>query len=130
MNKVILLGRLCKDPEIIRKNENVVCKFTLAVNRKYVPEGGQQADFIQCVAFKKTAEFIKKYFYKGSRICIEGAWRSGSYTKNTGETVFTNDCMVESVEFADAKKEGQTTGDAIVDGNLFDGVDDEDDLPF
>ena len=104
MNKVILIGRLTKDTEL-RTNGNVtVCRFNVAVDRAWKKEGEPTADFISCVAFGKTAEFVDKYFGKGSKIVIEGEWRTGSYTNKDGQKVYTNDCVVNRVEFAESKK--------------------------
>lgn len=107
MNTVILSGRFVKDAEIrySQGSESMaIARFTLAVDRRTKKEGEQNADFIQCVAFKKTAEFIEKYLHKGSKVIVSGRWQTGSYTdKETGKKVYTNDCMVDSIEFAESK---------------------------
>lgn len=105
MNKVILIGRICRDVEERSNSTTSVARFTVAVDRSYKKEGEPTADFISCVAFGKTAEFISKYFYKGSKIVIEGEWRTGSYTNKDGQKVYTNDCVVNRVEFGESKKE-------------------------
>lgn len=99
MNKVILIGRLTKSPD---KNDKVT-RFTLAADRKYKREGEATADFISCVAFGKTKEFIDKYFSKGMKMALEGRIQTGSYEKD-GKTVYTTDVVVEGVEFAESKK--------------------------
>ena len=79
----------------------LVTRFTLAVNRKTKDE----ADFINCVAFSKTAECVDKYFKQGTKIVVEGRWQTGSYTNKNGQKVYTNECYVESVEFGESKKD-------------------------
>lgn len=104
MNKVILIARLCRDVEERSNSTTTVARFTVAADRSYKKDGEPTADFISCVAFGKTAEFISKYFSKGSKIVIEGEWRTGSYTNKDGQKVYTNDCVVNRVEFAESKK--------------------------
>ena len=103
MNRVILMGRPTRDPDI-RESGLKVARFTLAVDR--IKDG---ADFISCVAFGQTAEFIEKYITQGRKILCEGRIQTGSYTKNTGEKVYTTDVAVERVEFADTKKKDDFT---------------------
>ena len=106
MNKVILMGRLTKDPDVRyggQQNDKAVAKFSLAVDRKFKREGDEQtADFISCVAFGKTAEFLEKYAGKGSKFVIEGRIQTGSYTNKDGNKVYTTDVVVENVEFAES----------------------------
>lgn len=104
MNKVILIGRLVRDTAMNTAGNTTVCKFSIAVDRAFKKDGEQSADFISCVAFGKTAEFIGKYFSKGSKIVIEGEWRTGSYTNKDGNKVYTNDCLVNRVEFGESKR--------------------------
>lgn len=113
MNKTILVGRLTKDPETRQSGDKVVTRFTLAVDRKYKTDGGQSADFISCVAFGKTAEFIEKYFRKGVKIALDGRIQTGSYTDKDGVKHYTTDVVAESVEFAESKRTDgtQTTGE-------------------
>jgi single-strand DNA-binding protein len=82
-----------------------VAKFTLAVDRKFKKDGEQSADFINCTAFGKTAEVIEKYVTKGTKIIVEGRWQTGSYTNKDGNKVYTNDCMVENIEFCESKSQ-------------------------
>ena len=103
MNKVILMGRLTKNPEIKytgKDNDMAVARYTLAVNRRYKCDGEQEADFISCVTFGKSAEFAQKYLYKGMRIVIGGRISTGSYKDKDGKTIYTTDVIVEEHEFA------------------------------
>lgn len=140
MNKVILMGRLTRDPEIRYggANNTAVAKFSFAVPRKFKRDNEPDCDFINCTAFGKTAEFIEKYCIKGIKLLIEGRWQTGSYTNRDGQKVYTNDCMVESCEFAESKNASQqntqsrpdhapqTDSDGFM--NIPDGIDEE--LPF
>lgn len=106
MNKVILMGRLTRDPEIrVSVATNVTtAKFTLAVDRKYKKEGEQQtADFINCTAFGKTAESIERYLHQGTKIAVVGRIQTGSYTNKDGQKVYTTDVVIEECEFAESK---------------------------
>ena len=104
MNKVILMGRLTRDPEIRHAGETQICNFTLAVNRRK-KEQEHDADVPRCVAFGKTAELIGKYFHKGSQICVAGHIQTGSYDHRDGYKVYTTDVIVEEMDFVDRKKE-------------------------
>lgn len=108
INRVILVGRLTKNPEI-RKTPNgaSICKFTLAVSRKVKSQGQPDADFISCVAWNKTADLMYQYLKKGSLIGIDGRLQTGKFTNNNGETIYTCDVMVESLQFLDKKEETQ-----------------------
>ena len=110
MNKVILKGRLTADPELRQTTSGIsACRFTLAVDRKFKSKDGEkQADFISCVAWRQTAEFISKYFAKGSMMLCEGSLVTGSYEKD-GVKHYTTDCNVESVEFCGSKSDSQTS---------------------
>ena len=140
MNKVILVGRLTRDPDIrYSSGEKSVCvaRFSLAVERRYKKEGdAQTADFPSCVAFGKTGEFIEKYVKKGTKLCIEGRLQTGSYTNKDGAKIYTTDVVVEQCEFAESKSsssngepapEGTTDTDGFM--NIPDSVDDPE-LPF
>lgn len=110
MNKVILCGRLTRDPEIRHsqgEQATAIARFTLAVDRRFKKEGEQNADFISCVAFGKIAEIIEKYCKQGTKLIVEGRWQTGSYTNKDGNKVYTNDCLVESMEFAESKSSAQ-----------------------
>lgn len=107
MNKVILMGRFTRDPEVRYTDSGTsIARFTLAVDRRFKQDGGQSADFISCIAFSKTAEFIEKYFHQGSKIVIEGRIQTGSYTNKDGQKVYTTDVVVENAEFAESKSSG------------------------
>lgn len=108
INRVILVRRLTKNPEI-RKTPNgaSICKFTLAVSRKVKAQGQPDADFISCVAWNKTADLMYQYLKKGSLIGVDGRLQTGKFTNNNGETIYTCDVMVESLQFLDKKEEAQ-----------------------
>lgn len=129
MNKVIICGRAVRDPESKNTGTTNVARLTLAVDRKYKKDGEQSADFIPCVAFGKTAEFIASYITKGTKVIIEGRWQTGSYTNKEGQKVYTNDCIVESVEFAESKKSEEKNNTAPKSADDFmNNPDDE--MPF
>lgn len=113
MNKVILMGRLTRDPDVRYSNgENatVVVRFTLAVDRRFAKKNGDQqtVDFIGCVAFGRTAEFIEKYFRQGMRVVICGRIQTGSYTNKDGNKVYTVDVVTEEVDFAESKTQSES----------------------
>lgn len=108
MNKVILVGRLTKDPESRTSGDNEIVKFSVAVNRPFKNANGEyDADFPNCTAFGKTAEFIEKYFKKGNMIGITGRLQTGSYTNKDGVKVYTTDVVVDTAEFVESKKNGE-----------------------
>lgn len=141
MNKVILMGRLTRDPEV-RYSQGAepmaVARYTLAVDRRgRRDENGQNADFISCVAFARNAEFAEKYFRKGTKIVITGRIQTGSYNDREGRKVYTTDVVIEDQEFAESKSsqnggntqappEQSGAGDGFM--NIPDGIDEE--LPF
>ena len=135
MNKVILMGRLTRDPEVRYSENSTVARYTLAVDRRYKREGEDSADFIGCVAFGKSAEFAEKYFHQGSKIAVVGRIQTGSYTNKDGVKVYTTDVVVEDQEFAESKNASASAGrtEPVANGDEFmtipDGVDD-DGLPF
>ncbi|MCI5621294.1 MAG: single-stranded DNA-binding protein [Lachnospiraceae bacterium] len=145
MNKVILMGRLTRDPEVRYSsgdNQMAIARYSLAVDRRGRRDGdGQTADFINCVAFGKAAEFAEKYFHKGIKIAITGRIQTGSYTNKEGQKVYTTDVVVEEQEFAESKAASSenaggftpadrpspsSAGDGFM--NIPDGIDEE--LPF
>lgn len=145
MNKVILMGRLTRDPEVrYSQGENAmaIAKYTLAVDRRFNRNSDEQsADFIGCTAFGRAGEFAEKYFRKGTRIVVTGRIQTGSYTNKDGVKVYTTDVVVEEQEFAESKNNAGTDGgfaggnqrpepSAAGDGfmNIPDGIDEE--LPF
>ena len=141
MNKVILMGRLTKDPEIrYTQGDEPMCiaRYTLAVDRRYHRQNDDQtADFIRCVAFGRQGEFAEKYLHQGTKIVVSGRIQTGSYTKNDGTRVYTTDVVIDEQDFAESKVAGQQSSDqtpppAPTDEDGFmsipDGIDDE--LPF
>lgn len=137
MNKVILMGRLTRDPEVRTSGDTAVARFSLAVDRRFKKDGEQTADFINCVAFGKTGEFIEKYGRKGTKFVVEGRIQTGSYTNKDGQKVYTTDVIVEQVEFAESKSsaDGNTTNtansNAATDTSFMDIPDDiSEELPF
>ena len=106
MNKVILMGRLTRNPDVrYSQGEKATCvaRYTLAVNRRFRREGDQDADFINCVAFGRQGEFAEKYLKQGTKIVISGRIQTGSYTNRDGVKVYTTDVVVEEQEFAESK---------------------------
>ncbi len=105
MNKVILLGNLTRDPEIrySQGSNMAIARFSLAVNRRFPREGEPDSDFFNCTAFGKTAEFVEKYFHKGSRMSLVGRVQNDNYTNKNGEKVYSVQIIAEEVEFAERK---------------------------
>lgn len=148
MNKVILMGRLTRDPEVrysAGESSTAVARYTLAVDRRFRRnnDGEQTADFIGCVAFGRSAEFAEKYFRKGLKVIVTGRIQTGSYTNKDGQRVYTTDVVVEDQEFAESKAASEShmnsdfqaapapapsapAGDGFM--NIPDGIDEE--LPF
>jgi len=143
MNKVILMGRLTKDPDVRYSqgdNTMAIARYTIAVDRRFKRDEGQTADFIGCVAFGKAGEFAEKYFRKGTKIAVTGRIQTGSYTNKEGQKIYTTDVVVEEQEFAESKANssqdsyqntphnagGNTNNNDFV--SIPDGVDDE--IPF
>lgn len=146
MNKVVLMGRLTRDPEIrYSQNGDQMCiaRYTLAVDRKFKKQGDSQtADFINCIAFGKSAEFAEKYLKQGTKIAVTGRIQTGSYTNKDGNKVYTTDVVVEEHEFCESKNANNSNGNQRPDlanasnqpssGNDFMSIPEgiEDDLPF
>lgn len=136
MNKVIITGRLTADPELKKTQSDVAnCRFTVAVDRKFADKetGERQADFITCVAWRQTAEFLCRYFSKGKMICVEGNLRTGSYQDKNHEDVthYTTEVYVDNIEFCGGKNEnesGQTTAPQQTPASVEEVT--TDDLPF
>lgn len=105
MNKVILMGRLTKDPDMKGEGDKIVAKYTLAVDRKFSKD--KETDFINIVAFGKNAEFAEKYFRKGMKVVVTGRIQTGSYTNKDGQKVYTTDVIVEEQEFAESKNSSE-----------------------
>ena len=139
MNKVILMGRPTKNPEVRYsqgEKSTAIARYTLAVDRRFKRDGDQTADFINCIAFGKSAEFAEKYFHKGTKVVVTGRIQTGSYTNKDGQKVYTTDVVVEDQEFAESKATSQqnqqnnSTPTTDSDGfmNIPDGIDEE--MPF
>lgn len=106
MNSVVLSGRLTKDPEVrYDDSKSAIARFTLATDRRFKREGEPTADFIPCVTFGKTAEFVEKYFSKGKGIMLQGRIKTGSYTNKDGQRIFTTEVVAENVEFLGSKSD-------------------------
>ena len=127
MNKLILIGRLTKDPEIRVSGNVTIAKFSLAVDRKYKRDGEPEADFFNCTAFNKTAEFIEKYCSKGMKMAIEGRIQNDNYEKD-GVKHYGVTVIVENIEFAESKK-GGTSEKKAEEAEEFVNVS-SDELPF
>lgn len=141
MNKVILMGRLTRDPDVrYTQGEEpmAIARFTLAVDRRGKRDGEASADFPSCVCFRRTAEFIEKYAHQGTKLVVVGRIQTGSYTNRDGQKVYTTEVVVEEAEFAESKaaadRNTQQTPppspDTGADGfmNIPDGIEEE--LPF
>ena len=144
MNKVILMGRLTRDPEVRYsqgERSMAIARYTLAVDRRGSKDGsGQTADFIPCIAFDRAGELAEKYFYKGIKLVVTGRIQTGSYTNRDGQKVYTTEVVVEEQEFAESKNaaaesagssQNPQSSSVTADGfmNIPDGVEDEG-LPF
>lgn len=130
MNKVIIMGRLTRDPDVkYTQGQESLCvaRYTLAVDRRQKKDSEQAADFINCVAFGKAGEFAEKYFKKGTKLIVSGRIQTGSYTNKDNQKVYTTDVVAEDQEFAESKRADSTeeTSDFM---NIPEGI--EDDLPF
>ena len=159
MNKVILIGRLTRDPDVrysAGENALAIARYTLAVDRRFHKDNEATADFIPCVSFGRTAEFAERYFKQGMKIAISGRIQTGSYTNNEGNRVYTTEVVVEEQEFAESKsaqnaasqnnmqnrtqtrtqnkpqERPQSTPDPMVDANGFMNIPEglEEELPF
>lgn len=135
MNKVELLGRLTRDPDIRYSNSEesiAVARFNLAVERRHRKDGQTEADFISCVAFGRSAELAEKYLHKGTKIVLVGRIQTGNYTNQDGQKIYTTDVGAEEMYFAESKKEGSDGRSEPTDENGFmnipEGIDEE--LPF
>lgn len=144
MNKVVLIGRLTRDPEVRYSqgsNPTAIARYSLAVDRRFKKEGEPNADFINCVTFGRSAEFTEKYFKQGTKVAVSGRIQTGSYTDRDGRKIYTTDIVVEEQEFAGGKGDSSNTNNtaseptpqpAPTDGDGFmhipDNIDEE--LPF
>lgn len=138
MNKVILMGRLTRDPEVrYASGDNLaIARYTLAVDRRFHRDGEATADFINCVTFGRAAEFAEKYLRQGTKIVVSGRIQTGSYTNRDGHKIYTTEIVVEEQEFAEGKNAGsgssrpQPAPETDPDGfmNILEGIEEE--MPF
>lgn len=132
MNKVIEMGRLTRDPEISSSNSGTTfARFSIAVDRRFKKEGEPDADFFNCTAFGKTAEFVEKYLQKGTKVLVTGRLQNNNYTNKDGQKVYDVRIMVEEMEFAESKKDNNQSTQATQGTdflNVPDGLVEE--LPF
>ena len=127
MNHFVGIGRLTRDPEVRYTQSKACAKFTLAIDRRKSGDGNQQADFIQCVAWEKTAEVISQYCTKGKKIAVEGRIQTRSYDANDGTKRYVTEVVVNSMEFCDSKGGGAST----TNGGAYAGTPvPDDDIPF
>lgn len=129
MNKVILMGRLTKDPDVryTQTNNTMIASFTLAVNRRFAKEEEQNADFINIVAWSKTAEFCSKYFKKGQQVGVIGRMQTRTWDDDAGQKHYITEVVAEEVYFADTRRDGETSKFENIIENTNDG---SDELPF
>ena len=131
MNKVILMGRLTKDPDMRGEGTALCARYTLAVDRKYSKEGEQQTDFIPCVVFAKGAEFAEKYLKKGTKVVVTGRIQTGSYTNKDGQKIYTTDVILDEQEFAESKATSQQNSAPSADEDFMNLTPEQkDDMPF
>ena len=151
MNKVFLMGRLTRDPEVrysSGEKQTAVARYSVAVDRRFKRDGDPDADFFNCTAFGKQAEFCEKYLHKGTKVVVEGRLQNDNYTNNAGEKVYSMRVITESIEFAESKRAAEAAGGSDFGGgqgfggsdrgsdrgaaddfiNIPDGI--EEDLPF
>ena len=145
MNKVILMGRLTRDPEVRYSqgaSQTAVARFSVAVDRRFKREGEPDADFFNCTAFGKQAEFVERYLHKGIKILLSGRVQNDNYTNKDGQMVYSVRIMVDEIEFAESKNSSSTDNSGFGGGmsrpepsgagdgfmNIPDGIDEE--LPF
>lgn len=136
MNKVFLMGRLTRDPEmrtITGENYTAVARYTLAVDRRFKREGQPEADFFNCTSFGKQAEFVEKYLKKGTKVVVIGRLQQNNYTNKNGDKVYTIDIVAEEIEFAESKRATESSSQSTTRPsedfvNVPEGT--EEDLPF
>ena len=132
MNKAILVGRLTRDPELkSTANGTNVCSFSVAVNRRYKnAEGNYDADFINCTAWRQTAEFVSKYFTKGRMIGVVGSIQTRNYDDKDGKKVYVTEVAADEVYFVESKGDNNNNTAPVADVNDFVPIDDTEELPF
>lgn len=121
MNKVILMGRLTREPDVrystTGAEQLAIARYTLAIDRRYQKDSQNNADFIRCVTFGKSAEFAEKYFHQGTKIVVEGRIKTGSYQDKDGKTVYTVEVVAENQEFAESKQAAQNNNVSMAKEN-------------
>ncbi len=142
MNKVILMGRLTRDPEVrvsTGERQTTIGRFSIAVDRRFKREGQAEADFFNCTTFGKQAEFVEKYLHKGTKVVVVGSVQNDNYTNKEGQQVYSVQIMVDEIEFAESKSSSEASGNTYQNAqpasgsandfmNIPDGV--VEDLPF
>lgn len=124
MNKVILMGRLTRDPEVRYSqgaNQTVVARFSVAVDRRFKREGEPDADFFNCTCFNRQAEFVEKYLHKGTKVVLSGRVQNDNYTNKEGQMVYSVRIMVDEIEFAESKNASNSNGGGGYAGGNFGG---------
>lgn len=132
MNKVILMGRLTRDPDIrYTDNQTCVARYSVAVDRRYSKDGEQGADYPSVVSFGKAGEFVEKYLKQGTKVLIVGRLQTGNYTNKDGVKVYTTDVITEEIEFAESKRASEDKPQEVNEsGGEFMNIDEKVDLPF
>lgn len=139
MNKVVLMGRLTRDPEVryTQTNNTLVASFSLAVNRRFARQGEErQADFINIVAWNKTGEFVSKYFKKGQQVGVIGRIQTRTWDDEQGQKHYVTEVIAEETYFADSRRDGETSdfgntfGESVTQSAEFQVTSSDDDLPF
>ena len=135
MNKIVLIGRICKDLEVKTTQSQVaVCSFTVAVDRKFKNANGErEADFLNCVAWRQQAEFLGKYFHKGSKVALTGSLQTRNYDDANGKKVYVTEVVCDEIEFVDSKSERSESNNPpapAVDNGFYPAADDDTTLPF
>lgn len=116
MNKVILMGRLTRDPEVSSSTSGTTfARFSIAVDRRFKKEGEPDADFFNCSAFSKTAEFVERYLKKGTKVVVTGRLQNNNYTNKEGQKVYDVRIMVEEIEFAESKNSSESSDSGSAD---------------
>jgi single-strand DNA-binding protein len=128
MNKTILMGRLTRDPEVRPSEKTTIARFSLAVDRRFKREGEADADFFDCTAFGRQAEFVEKYLHQGTKVLVTGRLQNNNYTNKDGQKVYGVQIITEEIEFAESKKAAEEKPKDNGFVNVPDGIEDE--LPF
>jgi single-strand DNA-binding protein len=133
MNKVIMMGRLTREPEVSSSTSGTTfARYSIAVDRKFKKEGDPEADFFNCVSFNKQAEFVEKYLKKGTKVVVTGRLQNNNYTNKEGQKVYDVRIMVEEIEFAESKNSSESSNSGSADVTDFVNIaaDIVEELPF